>query len=103
MTETSPSKNDDKDKDSRRRVATGGLRRVFKQRREESRPITRREEALDGDSEDENLNPTAPVTQTTSHHYTLNMAAPQPPASDPLLGHVFLLLESVCLFIVYFL
>jgi len=79
--------NDSKDKDSSRRVATGGLRRVFKQRNkhQESRLTTRRHQeeegsASDGDSEDEKR--AAPVTQTTSHHYTLNMPGPAPPPSE---------------------
>lgn len=121
MTEISPLKNDEtsngshndndsKDKDSTRPVATGGLRRVFKQRnrRQESRLITRRHReeegsASEGDSEDEKA--AAPVTQTTSHHYTLNMPGPAPQPSDlpyVLLGHVFLLLENVCLLFIYF-
>jgi len=93
--EASNGTNESKDQDSSRRVATGGLRRVFKQRdkRQESRPIARQEDEK-------------PVTQTTSHHYTLNMPAPPPPPSDlpyVLLGHVFLILESICLLFIYFL
>ncbi len=123
MTEISPLKNDEasngshnkmkdndsKDKDSSRRVATGGLRRVFKQRNkhQESRLTTRRHQeeegsASDGDSEDEKR--AAPVTQTTSHHYTLNMPGPAPPPSElpyVLLGHVFLLLSNYYLFIFF--
>ena len=120
MTEISPLKNDEasdgshngndsKDKDSSRPVAIGGLRRIFKQRnkRQESRLITRRHReedgsASDGDSEDERT--AAPVTQATSHHYTLNMPGPAPQPSDlpyVLLGHVFLLLENVAYYLLF--
>jgi len=77
--------NDFKDEDSVRPVATGGLRRVFKQRnkRHETRLITRRHHEGDPASaaeSDDNEEP-VPVNQT-SHHYTLNMPAPAPAPSE---------------------
>ena len=111
MTETSPFRNGEesaglltdniKDKDSIRPVATGGLRRVFKQRnkRHDSSLTVQRHRlpeesdafsASESDSDDEK--PVGPVNQRTSHHYTLNMPAPAPAPSELpyiLLGQVF--------------
>lgn len=105
MGEASPARNDEdmKDdatpiKDGGRTVATGALRRVFKQRmkRPASNLLSRRrgsreedEGFSEGESEDEGT--VGPLSQTTSNHYTLNMPAPAPPQSDlpyVLLGYV---------------
>ncbi len=108
MSEVSPFKNDEnktgdegkdmdsKDKDTNRPVSTGGLRRIFKQRnkRQDLRLTTRQQRSReDGYSEEESEDDKVdlPVTQTTSHHYTLNMPSPTPPTSDlpyVLLGQV---------------
>jgi hypothetical protein len=92
----------EKDVDNGRPVATGGLRRVYNQRRkrEENRLVVARnrragdedEDASDSASEDEGT--VTPLTQNTSNHYTLNMPAPAPPQSDLpyiLLGYFFFL------------
>ena len=75
------------DLDSTRPVATGGLRRVFKQRtqRLHSRRKPREHESDEGSSsgiESEEDGPAEPITQNTSNHYTLNMAANPVPQSD---------------------
>ena len=81
-------------------MATGGLRRIYNQRRkrQENRPVVTRnrraedeDEAASDESEEEGT--VTPLTQNTSNHYTLNMPAPAPPQSDLpyiLLGYFFL-------------
>jgi len=95
MTDISPFRNGEEtsgmetSEDSVRPVATGGLRRVFKQRnkRHETRLITQRhhlqeeEDPASAAESDENEEP-IPVNQMTSHHYTLNMPAPAPAPSE---------------------
>ena len=66
-----------------RPVATGGLRRVYRQRIRRARS-THRSRADDEESEGESDEEGAmtPVTQNTSNHYTLNMPAHPAPQSD---------------------
>jgi len=81
-----------KDADNGRPVATGGMRRVYNQRRkrQENRlVVARNRKAGDEDevasrsgSESEEEGTVTPLTQNTSNHYTLNMPAPAPPQSD---------------------
>ena len=79
----------DKDADNGRPVATGGLRRVYNQRRkrQENRLVAARnrragdEDDLASGSESEEGTVT-PLTQNTSNHYTLNMPGPGPAQSD---------------------
>jgi len=89
------------DADNGRPMATGGLRRIYNQRRkrQENRPVaTKNQRARDenevaSDSESEEEGTVTPLTQNTSNHYTLNMPAPAPPQSDLpyiLLGYFFI-------------
>jgi len=99
MSEASPRKNDDtmsgdtspvkeKEADSRP-VASGALRRVFKQREKRSRSRRRRvnnedEQAGSSDGEDSEEEGPKALSRTTSNHYTLNMPAhPAPPSDTP--------------------
>ena len=83
------SKNEN-DADNGRPVATGGLRRVYHQRRkrQENRLLGARnrragdEDEVASDSESEEEGTVTPLTQNTSNHYTLNMPAPAPAQSD---------------------
>jgi len=82
----------EKDADNGRPVVTGGMRRVYNQRRkrEENRlAVARNRTAGDEDevgsrsgSESEDEGTVTPLTQNTSNHYTLNMPALAPPQSD---------------------
>ena len=86
-----------KDANNGRRVATGGLRRVYNQRRkrQENRlAVASNRRAGDEDdvasgSESEGEGTVTPLTQNTSNHYTLNMPAPAPQSDLPyvLLGY----------------
>lgn len=99
MTEASPFRDEDtkakgedittkeKELDNIRPVATGGLRRVFKQRTK--RLYSRRrprehetDEGLSSGAESEDDGAVTPVTQNTSNHYTLNIPANPAPQSD---------------------
>lgn len=96
MTEISPCRNSEDPngmdrKDSIRPFATGGLRRVFKQRnrRHESYLTTQRHRSQEegdvpsaSESDSDTENSVTPVNRTTSHHYTLNMPAPASPPSE---------------------
>jgi len=97
MTEASPFKDEDtkgeeitmkgNDPDSTRLVATGGLRRVFKQRTQRLYSRRRRREHEDDEgssssAESEEDQSAKPVTQNTSNHYTLNIPANLAPQSD---------------------
>ena len=95
----------EKDVDNGRPVATGGLRRVYNQRRkrQENRLVVARnrragdEDEVASDSESEEEGTVTPLTQNTSNHYTLNMPAPAPPQSDLpyiLLGYFFFFFPS---------
>ena len=90
----------EKDADNGRPMATGGLRRIYNQRRkrQENRPVVTRnrrsedEYEIASDNESEEEGTVTPLTQNTSNHYTLNMPAPAPPQSDLpyiLLGYFF--------------
>lgn len=88
MSDLSPPKMEESEKENGRAVATGGLRRVYKLRqktRAESR--SRRdnedpEQTSEDDSEDDGI--TRPLTHNTSNHYTLNMpSAPAAPSNTP--------------------
>lgn len=86
MSDLSPPKTEEIEKENGRAVATGGLRRVYKLRqkaRAESR--SRRndedpEQTSEDDSEDDKI--ARPLTQNTSNHYTLNMPSAPAPRSD---------------------
>ncbi|CCM01438.1 uncharacterized protein FIBRA_03490 [Fibroporia radiculosa] len=77
-----------------RMLALGGMRRVFRsrqQKRTRSRlgrgrrrgdGIEHSDEESDSDSDGENEGERGLMPQTTSNHYTLNMAGPAPPPSD---------------------
>jgi len=95
MTEASPFRDEETEskgedimtKENIRPVATGGLRRVFKQRTK--RMYSRRrprdqenEEGLSSGTESEEDGAVTPVTQNTSNHYTLNIPANPAPQSD---------------------
>jgi len=103
---TSRQNKHEKDADNGRPVATGGMRRVYNQRRkrQENRLVVTRnrrtgdedEVASRSDSESEGEGTVTPLTQNTSNHYTLNMPAPAPPQSDLpyiLLGYFTFLLR----------
>ena len=87
--------------DNGRPVATGGMRRVYNQRRrrQENRLVAARnrrtgdedEVALQSGSESEDEGTVTPLTQNTSNHYTLNMPAPAaPPAPQSDLPYIWL-------------
>ncbi|PPQ66767.1 hypothetical protein CVT26_009753 [Gymnopilus dilepis] len=120
MTEASPAKQEEskpngtpaKDKEvenaNGRPVATGGLRRVYRQRIRRARS-THRSRADDEESEGESDEEGAmtPVTQNTSNHYTLNMPAHPAPQSDTpyvLLGYLqfFFNLSLILIFLYLF-
>lgn len=113
MADLSPFKNDqsaseqvkhEKDADNGRPVATGGMRRVYNQRRkrQENRLVVARnrragdedEVASRSGSESEEEGTVTPLAQNTSNHYTLNMPAPAPPQSDL----PYILLGYLCFF-----
>ena len=90
----------ERDADTGRPMATGGLRRIYNQRRkrQENRPVATRNRKAEGeddiasDYESEEEGTVTPLTQNTSNHYTLNMPAPAPLQSDLpyiLLGYFF--------------
>jgi len=95
MSDLSPPKTEEGEKENSRAVATGGLRRVFKLR-QKARAVShsgRNDEDLgqtsEDDSEDDRI--ARPLTQNTSNHYTLNMpSAPVPQSDTPyvLLGYL---------------
>lgn len=85
MSDLSPPKMEEIEKENGRAVATGGLRRVYKLRqkaRAESR--SRNDEDLEQTSEDDSEDDkiARPLTQNTSNHYTLNMPSAPAPRSD---------------------
>lgn len=82
---SSSSDHEDEGRSRDRRIALGGLKRVYKSRqrlRERSRmgasPVEDTDDS-DAESEDEVV---SPITQNTSNHYTLNLPAPTAPKSD---------------------
>jgi hypothetical protein len=98
MTEASPFRNEEpegnespvkeKAKDNERPVASGALRRVYRQRTKPLYTRRRREHededatsGTDEESEEEEVG-VAPLTRKTSNHYTLNMPAHPAPQSD---------------------
>lgn len=102
MSEISPLKYEERDTDQVRPVATGAMRRVYKQRvkppSSKLRESRRQEDDLDSDpgsgsENDEDNGSIVPIRrQNTSNHYTLNMPAHPTPQSDTpyiLLGFVF--------------
>ncbi|KAF9560198.1 hypothetical protein CPC08DRAFT_636885 [Agrocybe pediades] len=119
MSEASPRKNEEtgegsspvkeKETDSRP-VATGGLRRVFRQRAKRGVSRGRREKeeepGTDSGEETDDDTPKA-LSRTTSNHYTLNMPAhPAPPSDTPyvLLGYLqfFFNLSLILIFLYLF-
>lgn len=102
MSEISPLKYEERDTDQVRPVATGAMRRVYKQRVKppSSKIYGRRKQEDDLDSDlgsgsenDEDNGSVVPIgRQNTSNHFTLNMPAHPAPQSDTpyiLLGFVF--------------
>ncbi|EKM60451.1 uncharacterized protein PHACADRAFT_82283 [Phanerochaete carnosa HHB-10118-sp] len=96
MTEASPPQKPEEGRGGDRKIALGGLKRVYKSRqklREQSRlgQVKARVEVAeesDAESEDEVV---SPIAQNTSNHYTLNLPAPAAPRSDTpyvLLGYL---------------
>ena len=91
MSEVSPNKTEEpkQAESGGRRMAVGALRRVFLSR-QKSRDLrlARREVRGEDDAEDDLFDSDDDedrqglVPQSTSNHYTLNMAAPPPPQSD---------------------
>ncbi|KDR84743.1 hypothetical protein GALMADRAFT_217803 [Galerina marginata CBS 339.88] len=116
MSEVSPLKNEEEtaanvnETDHTRPVATGGLRRVFKQRTKRlySRQLRHDDEDHSisaGESDEEGT--VTPLTQNTSNHYTLNMPAHPAPQSDMpyvLLGYLqfFFNLSLIIIFLYLF-
>lgn len=94
MSEPSPPKPEASDKESRRIVATGALRRVFnsrqKARAQNYLHVSSHDDPGYGSEEesDDSAGHVRPVTQNTSNHYTLNMPSAPAPQSD--MPHVLL-------------
>lgn len=91
MSELSPPKPDESEKENGRAVATGAMRRVFNSRRKaRAKMRDHADGSNDEDSEDDRDN-ARPLSQTTSTHYTLNMpSASASPSDTPyvLLGYL---------------
>ncbi|KAF9480426.1 hypothetical protein BDN70DRAFT_877564 [Pholiota conissans] len=118
MTEASPFRNEEakgnespvKEKDNERPVASGALRRVYRQRTK--RLHTRRreregEDASSGTDEESDEEGVAASTRKTSNHYTLNLPAHPAPQSDLpyiLLGYLqfFFNLSLILIFLYLF-
>lgn len=103
-----PGAHDDEERSRDRRIALGGLKRVYRSRRRQrersAQARARAGDAEDSAAESEDDDAAQPVTQKTSNHYTLNMPAPAPPKSDTpyvLLGYLqfFFNLSLVLLFL----
>jgi len=94
MSEASPPKTEASDKENRRIVATGALRRVFNSRQkvhaQNHLDVSSRDDPGYGSGEesDDSAGLVRPVTQNTSNHYTLNMPSVPTPQSD--MPHVLL-------------
>lgn len=86
MSEISPEKQEELDAENGRPIAMGGLRRVYNQRQKSRRhhtPFKSKKDSSYADSDSEGDDgESGPLTQNTSHHFTLNMPAPAPPPSD---------------------
>lgn len=86
MSELSPAKPEDNEKENGRTIATGGMRRVFNSRRRTHvKSRSKREDGEDvseNDSEEDEGGHVGPLTQNTSNHYTLNMPSTPPSPSD---------------------
>lgn len=86
----SPEKENERDSDNDRPVAVGALRRVYNSRRRARergllRLTSRKGNGADDDSDEDSSDDDgalAPVTQNTSHHYTLNMPGSAAAQSD---------------------
>ncbi|KAI0089858.1 Di-sulfide bridge nucleocytoplasmic transport domain-containing protein [Irpex rosettiformis] len=98
----------------RRKIATGGMVRVFrsrqKQRARNCLATTKMQvggEASEPESEEEEEGRVTPITQNTSNHYTLNLPGPAAPQSDTpyvLLGYLqFFFNSSLVLLFLYLL
>ncbi|KAL4065783.1 Di-sulfide bridge nucleocytoplasmic transport domain-containing protein [Scleroderma yunnanense] len=107
MSELSPPKPEDNEKENHRVVAIGGMRRVFNSRRRaRAKPSPKRGDAegvSEDDSEDDRDH-VGPLTQNTSNHYTLNIPATLSTSSDTpyvLLGYLqfFFNLSLVLMFL----
>ncbi|KIJ21347.1 hypothetical protein PAXINDRAFT_104352 [Paxillus involutus ATCC 200175] len=94
MSDLSPPKPEENEREHSRAVATGALRRVYNSRQKARTQSRWRNEELEHASEDDNeddMGLARPLTHTTSHHYTLNMpSAPTPLSETPyvLLGYL---------------
>jgi len=108
MSDLSPPKVEEGEKENGRAVSTGGLRRVYKLRQKARTQTHSRqndedlEQTSGDDSEDDRI--ARPLTQNTSNHYTLNMpSAPHSQSDMPyvLLGYLqfFFNLALVLLFL----
>jgi hypothetical protein len=87
MSDLSPPKPEENEREHSRAVATGALRRVYNSRQKARTQSRWRNEELEHASEDDNeddMGLARPLTHTTSHHYTLNMpSAPTPLSETP--------------------
>lgn len=101
MADISPEKSEEKKLNHGRAVAPGAMRRVYnsRQKSRDTRMIKRQVEGDATDcsdqSDDDATEPLHPLTQNTSHHYTLNLPATPPHQSDlpyVLLGYVLAIL-----------
>ncbi|TFK19900.1 nuclear membrane protein [Coprinopsis marcescibilis] len=84
-----PQRDEDKEVESARPVASGGLRRIYNQRKRTQTRSRARHRSDDHDdsgsgseSEEETEKRVGLRRQATSNHYTLNMAPPTPPRSE---------------------
>ncbi|KAG9310297.1 nuclear membrane protein [Chiua virens] len=106
MSDLSPPKTEEGEKENGRAVATGGLRRVYRSR-QEARARSRRNNDPEHTSEDDSDDDAArPLTQNTSNHYTLNMpSAPTPKSDFPyvLLGYLQFFFNLVLVFLFLYL
>lgn len=94
MSELSPPKPDENEKENGRVVATGAMRRVFNSRRKanvKSRAMRDPADGSDDEYSEDDRGHARPLTQNTSTHYTLNMpSGPASPSDTPyvLLGYL---------------
>jgi len=88
MSEVSPYKTEElkQAENGGRVMAVGALRRVFRSRQKSRDPRSARRGEENGEDDvfdsDDDEDERGLVPQSTSNHYTLNMAAPPPPQSD---------------------
>ncbi|KAF9229812.1 hypothetical protein BS17DRAFT_771955 [Gyrodon lividus] len=106
MSDLSPPKAEETEKENGRAVATGALRRVYNLRqkaRTKSRSKNEDPEHTSEDDSEDDRGLAKPLTQNTSNHYTLNMpsaAAPQSETPYVLLGYLQFFF-NLCLVLVF--